>query len=143
MVSYIVSTILMGLFLVAVVALVRISERREYEAPSSREGGGLATWLTESPMAWILGFFLLVFVTGGASVLYVGGMLPSGSGATAQLAGAALAAVVALVLVGYLVWGAYATARSHGYVRSGAVAVGAWMVGLLFVVVIAAQLLLG
>lgn len=141
MVSYIASTILMGLFLVAVVALVRVSERREYEGPSSERDGGLATWLTESPMAWILGFFLLVFVTGGASVLYVGGMLPSE--ATTQLAGGALAAVVALVLVGYFVWGAYTMARSHGYQRSGAVAVGAWMVGLLFVVAIAAQLLMG
>jgi cbb3-type cytochrome oxidase subunit 3 len=146
MVSYLASTILMGLFLVAVVALVRFSDRREYEAPSSREGGlarRAATWVVESPMAWILGFLLLVFVAGGTSVLYVGGILPSPSAATTQLAGTALAAVFALVLVGYLVWGAYATARSRGYQRSGAVAVGAWVVGLLFVVAIAAQLLMG
>jgi len=143
MVSYLVSTLLMGSFLVAVVAFVRFSERREYETPSSEREGGLVQRFTGSPTIWSLGFFLLVFVAGGASVLYVGGMLPSPSGTATRAAGLALATVFALVLVGYLVWGAYTTARSRGYQRSGAVAVGAWVIALLFVVAISAQLLMG
>lgn len=141
-VSFLVSTLLMGLFLVAVVAFVGYAERRETERPESAlRPGALLSWVRESPMAWLVGFLLLVVGIGGSTLLFVGGLLPNPSPEQTQLAGLALAGLIALSLVVYLVWGAYSTARSRGYPRSGAAAVGVWMSGLLFVVAIAVQLL--
>lgn len=143
-VSFLVSTLLMGLFLVAVVAFVGYAERREVERPaSSTRPGAVLSWMRESPMAWIAGFLLLVLAVGGTTLLFVGGLLPDLSAGATQLAGLALAGLLALALLVYFVWGAYSTARARGYPRSGAVAVGVWMFGLLFVAVIAAQLLTG
>lgn len=144
-VSFLVSTLLMGLFLVAVVAFVGYAERREVERPgsSARTGAVLLSWVRASPMAWIAGFLLLVLAVGGTTLLFVGGLLPDPSAGTTQLAGLVLAGLLALALLVYLVWGAYSTARARGYPRSGAAAVGVWMFGLLFVAVITAQLLTG
>lgn len=136
--SYLVSTALMGLFLVAVVAFVRISERREYVRSSEVSSApDLASRLQNSVGVWIAVFLLLTFAVGGGAVLYVRGDLPAGA---AQAGGAALAAVLAVSLVAYFGWGGYYIARSRGLGNAQAVAAGAWLLGMLFVAVIAVQL---
>lgn len=135
--SYLISTVLMGLFLVAVVGFVRFSERREYahETPASP---GLAARLRGSVGTWIVGFLLLAAVAGGGAVLFVRTDIAAG---TAQAAGAAFAAVIAVSLVAYLGWGGYYVARGRGLGNAQAAAVGAWLLGLLFVAAIAVRLL--
>lgn len=140
--SYLVSALVMGLFLVAVVAFVRRSERDavrpERETRSTPES--LLDRTRESTSAWIAGFLVLVLVAGGLSVAYVGGLSPVPT-SLARTAGLVLAAVLGAALAAYLGWGGYHVARSRGFGDAQAAAVGAWMLGLLFVVAIAARLL--
>jgi hypothetical protein len=141
-VSFLASTLLMGLFLVAVVAFVGYAERRDAERPgSSMRPGAVLSWVRGSTMAWIVGFLVLVVAVGGSTVLFVGGLLPNPSAQVTQTAGLALGGLVALSLLVYFVWGGYSTARARGYPRSGAAAVGIWVFGMLFVTAIVAQLL--
>lgn len=136
--SYLVSTVLMGLFLVAVVAFVRFSENREHTRQREpADGPSLASRLQNSPGVWIVTFLLLAFVAGGGAVLFVSGGLPAG---TAQAAGIALGAVVATSLVAYFGWGGYYIARGRGLGNAQAAAVGAWLLGMLFVAAIAVRL---
>lgn len=136
--SYLVSTVLMGLFLIGVVAYVRASERREYEGPrEAAPSEGLASRARNSVRLWIVTFLLLAFVAGGGAVLFVSGALSPG---LAQAGGVALAVVVAASLVAYLGWGGYYIARGHGMGNAQAAAVGVWLLGLLFVALIAIRL---
>lgn len=140
--GYLASTLLMGLFLVAVVAFLRLGDRREYSQTLSRGDSGLVAALrgaTRSETAWIVAFLVVSFAAGLAAVAYVGGLFPAGAAA----AGPVLAVVVALLVGGYLLWGAYTTARSRGYQSAAAVMVSTWVLGLLFVTAIAAYLLTG
>lgn len=144
-IGYLASTILMGLFLVAVVAFLRLTERRQYTPTLAGPRGGPVAVLrgtAQSEMAWIVGFLLATFVVGLASVIYVGGLVPENSGLVAT-AGRALGTILAVLLGGYLLWGAYSMARGHGYQHAAAVMVSAWMVGLLFVAAIVGYLFLG
>lgn len=140
--SYVVSTVLMGLFVVLVVAAV-LRGRDWYDYSPPGEEGGLAETareVSESPVAWMVGFLLLVFVFGGATVLYLGdATLPVSAGTI----GLVLAAAFALVLAGYAFVGAYSAARSRGRPASQAVAEGVVLLGLLLVVGIAVKLVAG
>lgn len=136
--SYLVSTALMGLFLVAVVAFVRFSERREYvRSHESPDGPGVASRLQNSIGAWIAAFLLLALGVGGGAVLFVSGDLPAG---VARAGGVLLGVVLAASLAAYLGWGGYYIARGRGLGNAQAAAVGAWLLGLLFVAAIAVQL---
>lgn len=143
--GYLASTLLMGLFLVAVVAFLRLAERREYSPSLSGGESSPAATLrrtTDSPTTWIVVFLLATFGVGLASVAYVGGLVPAES-AVVDVAGPVLGVVVAVLVGGYLLWGAYSTARARGYQNAAAVMVSSWVLGLLFVMAIAAYLLTG
>jgi hypothetical protein len=136
------STVVMGL-LTGAIALFVIRGRawRRYSpdvsalrADSLRDG-------ELGPGTMALGFVLLVFVVGGAAVLLVGGFETLPLPAPGISAAIAIPALLGLLLVGYVVAGSYATARSHGAGNAQAALVGLWAFGLLFVLAVAAQLL--
>lgn len=141
--GYLASTLLMGLFLVAVVAFLRLAERREYSPSLTGPESSGSEALREafrSPVAWIVVFLAITFATGLAAVAYVGGLVPAEVGTAA---GPVLAAVVAVLVGGYLLWGVYSTARARGLQNAAAVMVSAWALGLLLVTAIAVHLLTG
>lgn len=143
--GYLASTLLMGAFLVAVVAFLRLAEYREYSMSlTGDESGPVAVLrgLAGSTTAWIAVFLVAVVVATLASVAAVGGLVPADSGAVA-IAGGILAAIIGIFVGGYLVWGAYYTARARGYHSAAAVMVSAWVVGLALVGAIMAVLLTG
>lgn len=142
--GYLVSTVLMGLFLVAVVGFLRLAERREYSPTFSRSEAsplGAIGDLARNPAVWIAVFLVVTVGAMLAAVVFVGGLVPSEAGLTA--AGLVLGAVVGLLVGGYLLWGVYTTARARGFHSAAAVMVSAWALGILVVVGIAAKLLVG
>lgn len=138
--SNLASTVLMGLFLIAVVAVIQLTDRRGYAPPESDRSrlDRLAGWFRESPTAWILVFFVLTFVAATFAVVSV---VPDVGPAIGSLTVLAFGAVIAVLTLTFLLWGAYQTARSHGLGNSTAVAISAWLFGLLFALAIVAQLL--
>lgn len=136
------STVLMGL-LTGAVALFVIRGRK-WRRYSPDVSGLRVESLRDGEMGagtMALGFLLLVFVVGGAAVLLVGGFESlSGLPSPSISAGVAIPALLGLLLVAYVVVGAYSTARSHGAGNAQAVMVGLWAFGLLFVLAVAAQL---
>lgn len=143
-IAYLASTVLMALFMVGVVvALLRFGEQRGYSVDT--EGGSGDTWDTTSrrlsavagnQTAWIVGFVVLVLVFGGGVYALLSGTVSVGAGATAMVGGA-LAAVIGL----YVLVGAFRMVRDRGRSTAEAVGVSAWMLGVLFVLAIAAKLL--
>ncbi|MFB6105596.1 MAG: hypothetical protein ABEJ70_01355 [Halobacteriaceae archaeon] len=132
---YLVSTLLMGLLLVAIAASARTPRRTDWRArPRLPSGDGAAAWTTAVSVDRVVAAAGLVLVVGGLAAVAAGG-------ATAQTAGLAFAAVVVACLAGYLVWGTYAVARARGLHRAGAAAVGAWAAGMLVVVAVLIRLL--
>ena len=78
--------------------------------PGSTPGGALST-ITRDPATWVLGFFLLVVLAVGTTVL--------------ALSGGGIAIVFGFIvagLVGFLTLGVYSMGRSHGHPFSHAVA---------------------
>lgn len=137
-VAYVASSVLMGALVVAIVAAVlRLREWNDY-SPTG-EAGGLVSLrgLANSPTVWMVTFLLLLVVFGGATLGYVSGAVPAG--AILPVLGAA----VLLVVVGYLFIAAYSSARSRGRPTSQAVAEGTALTGFLFVLAIAAKLVVG
>lgn len=132
------STVLMGLLLVAVAAaLVYGRDWRRYTPLGDDED----TFTTvsnaaASPTTWIVSFLLLVLGFGGSTLLYV-----TSSGATQNLALVLLGALIGLALAFFLFMGVYRSVRGHGRSTAEAVGAGAWALGLLLVVVIAAKLI--
>ena len=128
------STLLMGIVLLAMVALairLRAWRRAEVSADTTSSIDTLAAVL-QSPTAWMTLFFLLVLV--GAVTL------PEG---TQALVTAALLAVGGLVLGGFVFFGTYASVRGRGYGSAPAVGMGSLAVGLVILVVVVGQLFLG
>jgi hypothetical protein len=140
-VGYLASALVTGALVVAVVlALVWRVEWRGYsptlEAGPGASSGGVRAVL-ESPAAWSVAFLVVTLGSAGGAVLFVQ------TGATATLAAVARAALGLLfaVVAGYLLFGTYATARSHGFARSQSAAMGAWIGGMLLIGAIVANLL--
>lgn len=135
--AYLTSALLTGALLLAVWVLVaRMENWRSYELSTpelDREGTSLA----DSPAAWTAGFFLLVLVVGGGAVLLVS----NASLAAAVGSWTAFAAVFGVLLLGYLLWGTYSSARSRGLHSAHAVLLSLWLFGSLFLIAIAAKLL--
>lgn len=152
------STVLMGVFLVAVLAvfarlrthrgettngersaasdLPRITE----DAPPSTTDleSGPVTGSSAPPIAWVVGFLGLVVVVGGGAIAFVAGNALPQIGT--QAAGAVLAIVFGGLVCGYLFSGVYLSLRSHGRKSAEATGVALWLLGLIAVGVIAAQL---
>ena len=147
-IGFIVSTVVMGLFVLGVAAaLARGRSWRRHAAMPTAGSFGVGTHeksavsrAAESPAAWMAGFLLLVVAVGGGALLYVSGMgLPEGSQAAVGLA---LAAVAALVVGFFYLHGLYRSAKGWGLPTSGAVAVSAWGLGALLVAVVGLMLVL-
>lgn len=137
-VAYVASSVLMGALVIAiVVAILRLREWNEY-SPGG-EGDGLVSLrgLANSPTVWMVTFLLLLVVFGGTTLGYVSGAIPA-SAILPVLGGATF-----LVVVGYLFIAAYSSARSRGRPTSQAVAEGTTLTGLVFVLAIAAKLVVG
>lgn len=139
----IVSTILTGLFLVAIATLTRSRNWRDYSLPGEEEGDFLDAVgaAFRSPATWYILFVLLVVVFGGGALLFVGGFsLPS---VNQEAVGLGMAAAFAAVLVGYLFLGTYSSAKARGLKSSQAAGVGSFLLGVLFIVAVVWKLVTG
>lgn len=135
--NYLWSTVLMGLFIVAVVAYLRAEDWRGYSPRGEGPGlAGLAEDVAGSPVVWILTFLGLLAVFGGGALAFVGG-LPVGDPA---VWGTVLIGFAALTVGGFAFVGSYWSARSRGKPSSFAVGEGVALLGLLAIVTVAAKL---
>lgn len=135
-----VSALLMGTFLVAVVAALARGRRWRGYAPTTGEGRDLQSTLvgaTESPLAWVLAFVVLALGFGGGAVLFV-----TSSAAVRGTIGLAMGLAFLAITAGYLLYGVYRSLRSRGRPSSEAAAAGAGVLGLLFVAAVALNLVL-
>lgn len=130
-VVYLASMILMGVLALLVIADVAM--RRDWYSYSPEIGrpkvGGL-TGLSRNPLAWALGFILLVglalatvlaALSGGGTTLFVG--------------------LVGLLVLGFGMSGVYALARSRGHPAAYAAGEAVIAFGFLFLVLVAGYLL--
>lgn len=156
--TYLPSTLLMGLFLIAIlIALVRIrSGRASTESDTRSTASELPSTTTsdvparsqstdavssETPTSWVLGFVLLVLAAVAGAILFINDYSLPGIGA--QLVVVLLVLVVGGLLCGYLFSGVYISLRSHGRKSAEATGVALWLLGLVGIGVIAAKLLFG
>lgn len=140
-ISNLVSTLLMGVFLVAVVVFIHRIDRRAYtpqrEAAGSRVSA-VVTGIRDSPTTWILVFLAVTFLAAAVAVIGAAGGVSIVSVDSPVLV---FAGLLGILLIVYVLWGAYLTAKSHGIGNAGAVAISAWVAGLLFAVTIVAKLM--
>jgi hypothetical protein len=146
--AYLASAVVTGAALLAVwTFVVRMEDWRRYDtAPvesarggrrGRRSGGPRSDAPSDSVAAWAAGFFLLVLVVGGGAVLLVSDVT-----LLAGVGWLGLAAAFAAVLLGFLLWGTYSSARFRGLRSAQAALLSAWVFGSLFVAVIVAKLVL-
>jgi hypothetical protein len=137
---YLVSTVLMGVLLLAVALFVTGDGRWRRNA---RATGSLTARSSsagaESPLPSAL--FAVPAVGVAAGALAFAGGLAAGLSVQAS-AGYAVAAVAAAIIVSYLVWGVYGAMRSRGFGSAAATMMSAWAVGALLIAAIAVKLLL-
>lgn len=135
--GYLVSALLTGLLLVSVWVLVSQLENWQRYNLSKAVRRRDAASLFDSPTAWIVGFLALVGVAGGGAVLLV-----SGASVTAAVGDwVAAAGAFGVLLLGFLLYGTYDSARNRGVHSAQAALLSAWLFGSLFVAGIAVKLL--
>lgn len=134
---YLVSAALMALLLVAVVAAV---VGRNWKAYTPKLGSDQSVWsaLAGSESVWALTFAVVALAIGGGATLFVSG--DDFSAALVSAGGAVVGVALALAFLFYLFYGTYAAAKARGFQRAAAVMAGSWVLGLLVVGVITAQL---
>lgn len=134
---YLVSAALMALLLVAVVAAV---VGRNWKGYTPRLGGDQSVWsaLAGSENVWTLTFIVVALALGGGATLFVSG--DDFSASLVTLGGAVVGIALGLAFLFYLFYGTYAAAKARGFQRAAAVLAGSWVLGLLIVAVITAQL---
>jgi hypothetical protein len=142
--TYIASTVLTGLVVVAlVVALARSREWRSAAATTGAVRTSRASAVTtitdtaRSPLGWTVAFLVLVFGIGGGALAFVTGAIPT---AVSQVAGVALMLAAGAVMGGYLFWGVYHSARYRGIKSAQATGTGLWVLGMLLIVAIVVRL---
>lgn len=146
--AYLASAVVTGAALLAVwTFVVRMEDWRHYDAApvesarGSRRGrrsdGPRSDAPSDSVAAWAAGFFLLVLVVGGGAVLLVSDVT-----LVAGVGWLGLAVAFATVLLGFLLWGTYSSARFRGLRSAQAALLSAWVFGSLFVTIIVAKLVL-
>jgi len=140
------STALMGLLVVATfVAVAQIGAKRTAPgAGSTSRYDAIVETLSEvagKPVVWAVTFVAIAVGIGAVAVLAVGdfGLSEGLSGSLLTLA----YAVVGLLLTGFVFLGAYFGARGRGLGNAQGVAAGSFASGFVFVVLIAADLLVG
>lgn len=137
-----VSTLLMGLLLLVLTAGVLRFRNWRREAPDTvgERSASIATDVIYDPNTWgIVFFFLAVGITAGALVLVGGLTVPGMDGAAVE---PVLIGAFGLLIASLLFGGIYTAARSRGAARSLAIALGTGVLGLVFIVGIAVQLLI-
>ncbi|WP_119818454.1 hypothetical protein [Halalkaliarchaeum desulfuricum] len=126
------------------------ASRRGQKADESSEVTGPGGWrrlqdrlhaAADDPGVLALGFLLLAVGMGLGVVGAVGDGLVEG--VPVDLLAVVLGATLSLVLVAYLFWGTYAASRRRGLGNAQAVGVGIGTLSLVFLAVIAAQLVFG
>jgi hypothetical protein len=135
-------SVLTGAVLVATVVFLSGRGWRQYSpAPlggAPGEGRPGLVELAENPTVWILAFVAAVAVFGGATVAFVGGGV---SESTVQLGGAVLLVAGGAVAVGYLFFGTFIAARGRGLGNAAAAALGSWVLGLAFILLLVVKLM--
>jgi hypothetical protein len=138
-------SVLMGAALVATVAFLTTREWRQ-STPATlglRSGEPTrspAVELADNPTVWVVAFLTAVLVFGGATVAFVSG----GSGipeSVVQSAGIVLLVATGVVAVSYLFFGTFMAARGRGVGNAAAAAMGSWVLGLAFIVVLVVKLM--
>ena len=140
------STAVMGLLvLVTVVTAARIGGQR---APGADESADRYTVITRqlgevvrTPAVWSIAFVVITLGVGALVVLAVGNFAFV-EGFTDSLLGVVFA-VVGLLLTGFVFLGAYFGVRGRGLGNAHGVAAGSFAAGLVFLVLITIQLLVG
>ncbi|MFC6887798.1 hypothetical protein [Halorubrum trueperi] len=136
----------MGLLVVATfVAVARIGAQRTAPGADGSDRYAAVTGalrdFTGKPIVWAVAFIAVTVGVGAITLLAVGDFgLPEG------LSGSLLTVVyaaVGLMLTGFVFLGAYFSARGRGLGNAHGVAAGSFATGLVFLLVIAIQLLVG
>lgn len=141
-ITYLVSMALMALILLVVVGAVTAGrDWRQYTPALSGGGGGSSlSAAAGSETVWVVAFLVGALLVGGGATLFVSGgsVVPAG---VASLAGIVVGALLALAFVFYVFYGSYRAAQARGFQRAAAVMAGSWILGLFFIAVIGAKLL--
>jgi len=140
------STALMGLLVVATfVAVARIGAKRTAPGAGSVSRydaiTGTLSDVAQKPVVWAVSFIAVTVGIGAVALLAVGNF-----GVSEELAGTLLTAVyavVGLLLTGFVFLGAYFGARGRGLGNAHGVAAGSFASGLVFLVLIVTELLIG
>jgi len=146
--AYLVSTALMAVLAVAVIAWLMNGPTWYHYSPPARdaaglpepadaEGSGPVGRLASRPAVQLAGFVALVLAVLVVPIVYIAA--PSGS---QPMAGTAIAVGGGGLVVGYLLYGVYVAASGRGHPRSLAVAESATVAGVLFLVAIVARLVM-
>lgn len=147
---YLISTLLMGLLLLAVaVAIARQGQRATPGGSGATVRTSYAEWsnrdaphesrlleIANNPIAWTLSFVLLAIVLLGGAVLFV--TEPGNFGGIIQ---SAVLALVGALLLGFVFFGTYFSVRERSGMTAVAVGVSSVVVGLLMLIGVVAALL--
>lgn len=137
--TILISTVLMGALLLVLVVGLRSAGHWQSPVPSAIGGGELIDRTTHTPVSWMLGFLLLIIIFAGGAVAAISdGELVPITGDTTGLFGVGLGVLLAL----YLGVGTYAAMLARGRSRSQSVVITAFVLGMLFVLGVAARLIL-
>lgn len=141
--SYLVSTLVMGVVLLGVwLVVARARHWEHYTLPatvSADAEGSRVTRAAQTPTTWIVGFLLVTFLAGGATILLV-----SDVGASLALGPVVVvSAIFAVMLIGYLLWGVYHSVRVRGLGSAQAALAGVWTLGMLFLGAVVVTLVMG
>ncbi|GAB6878988.1 hypothetical protein JCM17823_12620 [Halorubrum gandharaense] len=141
------STVLMGLLVAATfVAVAKIGAKREPprgEEPASRYDAITESLsdLARTPAVWSLAFVVITLGVGLTALLAVGDFgLPEGL--TDTLLSLSFG-FLGVLITGFVFLGAYFGARGRGLGNAHGVAAGSFAAGLVFLVLVSAQLLVG
>jgi hypothetical protein len=140
-ITYLASMALMALFLLVIVGAVAVGRDWQSYTPTLRPSGGSGlSAAANNENVWVALFILATLLVGGAATIFVSGdslIAPE----TASLAGIVVGALLGLAFLFYTFYGGYRAAQARGLQKAAAVMAGAWILGIVFIGVIAANLL--
>lgn len=140
--AYLASAVLMGFVLVAVAAMVvKWRAWTPGAAVADRSGRKEVAASFNNPQGWTAGFLLATLLLAAGALLFASGTALPAVGLT--VVGVVIAALFVVLIGVFLFYGVYAMALNRGLMRSQAVMLGSWAIGLLFILTIIAVLLVG
>lgn len=139
--AYLASAVLMGFVLVAVAAaVVKWRAWTPGAAVADRSGREELAASFNNPRGWTAAFVLATLLLAAGALLFASETSLPAIGLTAV--GAVIAALFVVLIGVFLFYGVYAIALNRGLMRSQAVMLGSWAIGLLFILVVIAMLFL-